>query len=218
MDKVGLFGGSFNPIHHGHLIAARAVAEWAGLTRVVFLPCRQPPHKHENDLLDGAHRGEMVKLAIADGGSSKPACQTALRSIFSFSDYDLTRQGPSFTIDTVRHFRAELGRDAELCWIIGADSLPELPTWCRARELVASCRIVTAARPGWEQIDFDALGAHFSAEQIDGLRANLVETPRIDISATDIRRRVREGRSIRYLVPEPVCEYIGQHRLYRSAS
>ena len=202
MDKVGLFGGSFNPIHHGHLIAARAVAEWAGLTRVVFLPCRQPPHKHENDLLDGAHRGEMVKLAIAD------------EPLFSFSDYDLTRQGPSFTIDTVRHFRAELGRDAELCWIIGADSLRELPTWRCVTELVEECRIITAARPGWTTDVWDDLRQAFTDDQIARLRSDVVETPLIDISATDIRRRISSGRSVRYLMPDGVISYVRENNLY----
>lgn len=214
MDKVGLFGGTFNPIHHGHLIAARAVAEWAGLARVVFLPCRQPPHKHEDDLLDGAHRGEMVKLAIADGGTSKLACQTALRSIFSFSDYDLTRQGPSFTIDTVRHFRAELGRDVELCWIIGADSLPELPTWRCVTELVEECRIITAARPGWTTNVWDDLRHTFTDEQVARLRSGVVETPLIDISATDIRRRISSGKSVRYLMPDEVICYVRENNLY----
>ena len=202
MDKVGLFGGSFDPIHHGHLIAARAVGEWAGLSRVVFLPCRQPPHKHENDLLDGAHRGEMVKLAIAD------------EPLFSFSDYDLTRQGPSFTIDTVRHFRAELGRDAELCWIIGADSLRELPTWRCVTELVEECRIITAARPGWTTDVWDDLRQTFTDEQIARLRSDVVETPLIDISATDIRRRISSGRSVRYLMPDEVISYVRENNLY----
>lgn len=202
MERVGLFGGSFNPIHHGHLIAARAVAESAGLARVVFLPCRQPPHKHENDLLDGARRGEMVKLAIAG------------EPIFSFSDYDLTRQGPSFTIDTVRHFRAELGRDAELCWIIGADSLRELPTWRCVTELVEECRIITAARPGWTIDVWDDLRNTFTDEQVAGLRSGVMETLLIDISATDIRWRISSGRSVRYLMPDEVISYVRENNLY----
>ena len=204
-QRIALFGGSFDPIHLGHLISARAVAERLELSRVIFLPSAAPPHKNASDLLAPEHRAEMVRLAIAEEAD------------FEFSDFDLTRSGPSYTVETIAHFGQQLGPEAVLYWIIGADSLPELPTWCRARELVASCRIVTAARPGWERIDFDALRPHFSAEQIDGLRANMVETPRIDISATDIRRRVREGRSIRYLVPETVCEYILEHRLYLGA-
>lgn len=202
MESVGLFGGSFNPIHHGHLIAARAVSEGVGLARVVFLPSRQPPHKHEDDLLDGAHRGEMVKLAIAD----EPR--------FSFSDYDLTRQGPSFTIDTVRHFRAELGSEVELCWIIGADSLRELPTWRSVTELIEECRIITAARPGWKTDVWDDLRHTFTDKQVERLRSGVVETPLIDISATDIRGRISSGLSVRYLMPEAVISYVRENNLY----
>ena len=202
MEKVGLFGGSFNPIHLGHLIVARAVAERVGLARVIFLPCGKPPHKDENDLLDGAHRGEMVKLAIAD------------EPMFSFSDYDLTRHGPSFTIDTVRHFRAGLEGDVELCWIIGADSLRELPTWRSVSELVAECRIITAARPGWTTDAWDDLRHTFNDDQVARIRSGVVETPLIDISATDIRRRISSGRSVRYLMPEMVICYVRENNLY----
>ena len=204
-QRIALFGGSFDPIHLGHLIIARSVAELLDIDRVIFLPSASPPHKTASDLLAAEHRSEMVKLAIAD----EPA--------FGFSDFDLTRQGPSYTIETVAHFRQEFGPTAILHWIIGADSLPELPTWYRAGELVESCHIVTAARPGWERIDDQALRPHFNDEQIATLRSNMVETPRIDISATDIRNRVRAGKSIQYLVPESVRQYMLQHGLYRDA-
>ena len=202
MEKVGLFGGSFNPIHLGHLIVARAVAERVGLARVIFLPSGRPPHKDENDLLDGVHRGAMVELAIAG------------EAIFSFSDYDLTRHGPSFTIDTVRHFRAGLEADDELCWIIGADSLRELPTWRSVGELVEACRIITAARPGWKTDVWDDLRRTFNDDQVAKIRSGVVETPLIDISATDIRRRVSSGLSVRYLMPGQVIRYIRANKLF----
>lgn len=202
-QRITLFGGSFNPIHLGHLIIARSVAEQLELDRVIFLPSATPPHKTGTDLVAPEHRAEMVRLAIAD----EPG--------FEFSDFDLTRAGPSYTVETVAHFRQELGPEATLHWIIGADSLPELPTWHRVRALVESCHIVTAARPGWEQIDFDALGPRLGDQHTATLRANMVKAPRIDISATDIRQRVRSGKSIRYLVPESVRQYILAHGLYR---
>ena len=203
-QRIALFGGSFNPIHVGHLIVARSVAEQLRLDRVIVLPSAVPPHKTAAALVEAEHRAAMVKLAIAE----EPA--------FEFSDFDLTRQGPSYTVDTVAHFREELGLDVLLHWIIGADSLTELATWYRVRALVDSCRIVTAARPGWERIDFDVVRTRLSDEHIASLRAGLVETPRIDVSATDIRRRVRAGRSIRFLVPEPVGRYIEEHGLYHA--
>jgi len=202
-QRVGLFGGSFNPIHNGHLIVARAVAERMTLDHVILLPSARPPHKGDRKLLDGEHRAALVKLAI-DG-----------EPLFEFSDFDLTRDGPSYTIDTVMHFCQVLGSQAELHWIIGADSLSELTTWHRVRDLVEACRIVTAARPGWDAIDWTPLRAMLSDAQVAALQAGVLPTPRIDISSTDIRRRVREGRSIRYLVPEPVWSYIDRYALYR---
>ena len=202
-QKIGLYGGSFNPIHNGHLIVARAVAERLDLERLIFLPSANPPHKETETLAASAHRAEMVRLAI----EPEPA--------FEFSDFDLTRKGPSYTIDTVAHFRNESGAGVELCWIIGADSLVELPSWHRAGELVDQCRIVTAVRPGWTQIEWDKLLTPLSDKQLTRLQAGVVETPMIEISSSDIRQRVTRGRSIRYLVPNCVRAYVETHRLYR---
>jgi nicotinate-nucleotide adenylyltransferase len=205
-ESVGLYGGSFNPIHHGHLIIARAVAERLSLSRVVFLPSARPPHKLSRPILDVAHRAAMVRLAIAG------------EPLFEFSDYDANRHGPSYTIETVRHFRGVLGPHVRLCWIIGADSLAELVTWRQARELVDECQIVSAARPGSESIDWSAFSPALLPAQVERLRAGLIQTPNIDISATDVRDRVASGRSIRYLVPDPVREHVEAHGLYRTNS
>ena len=201
-ERVGLYGGSFNPVHHGHLIVARAVLEQLSLQRVLFLPSERPPHKLGRPILSGRHRAAMVQLAI-DG-----------EPLFEFNDFDL-RDGPSFTIDTVLHFRGVFGPAAELHWIIGADSLAELATWKRAGELVDACRIVVAARPGWQEIDWHVFDPVLRPQQVDRLRAGIIATPQIDISATDIRERIRAGRSIRYLVPDAVRQYIAEHDLYR---
>lgn len=202
-QRVGLYGGSFNPIHNGHLIVARAVAERLHLDRVILLPSARPPHKWDRQLLDAGHRAEMVRQAIK------------AELLFEFSDYDLTRDGPSYTIDTVTHFRELLGPHVELHWIIGADSLAELTTWYRVSDLVDACRIVTAARPGWDTIDWTPLRTVLSDAQVATLQADVLQTPRIDISSTDIRRRVREGQSIRDLVPDAVQKYIETRALYR---
>jgi nicotinate-nucleotide adenylyltransferase len=146
----------------------------------------------------------MVRLAIAgDAG-------------FEWSDHDLTRAGPSYTFETVTHFLGALAGGDELCWIIGADSLVELGTWYRVADLVDLCRIVTAARPGWDRPDLAPLAAKLNPAQIARLRDGILVTPRIDISATDIRARVAAGRSIRYLVPEAVRLYIEMFGLYRT--
>ncbi len=203
-SRVGLYGGSFNPIHCGHLIIARALAENVGLSRVILLPSRQPPHKGDRKLADAVHRAEMVKLAIAG------------EPLFEFSDFDLIRGGPSYTIETVEHFRRTLGAETELFWIIGGDSLNELITWHRAGELVDACQIITAHRPGWDAINWQSLGTILNEAQVDRLRDGIIPAPRIEVSSTDIRERLRQGRSVRYLIPEAVLEYVQRLGLYRS--
>jgi len=203
--RVGLYGGSFDPIHFGHLIVVRSLAERLGLERVVFLPSARPPHKEDRTLAPAAERAEMVRLAI----EGEP--------LFAFSDFDLTRAGPSYTIDTVTHFREQYGPAVELHWIVGADSLAELATWRRVGELVDVCRIVTAARTGCEPID--SLGADLRRalgdDRVAKLRAGVVDTPVIDISSTDVRHRIRSGQSIRYLVPNAVADYIACRGVYQ---
>ncbi|MGD2108642.1 MAG: nicotinate-nucleotide adenylyltransferase [Phycisphaerae bacterium] len=204
VERIGLYGGTFDPIHHGHLIVARAIAERLGLDRIIFLPSATPPHKSTDALTDAPHRAEMVRLAIRN------------EPLFSYSDYDLTRSGPSYTIDTVNHFLQQLGQNAVVHWIIGADSLMELATWRDVATLVDTCRIVTAARPGSDDLDWQRLAPVLTEAQTRGLQSGVLDTPRIDISATGIRERVAEGRSIRFLVPDTVRAYIEKHRLYRT--
>ncbi len=203
-ERIGLFGGSFDPIHHGHLIVARAVAERHCLERVLFLPSASPPHKAVEGLTEASHRSEMVKLGIAG------------EPLFEFSDADLSCDGPSYTIDTIRRFRDRFDTETVLCWLIGGDWLTELPTWRSANELIDSCEIVTAVRPGWDGVDWDRMGLAVGADRVEKLRRGLTETPRIEISSTDIRRRVGEKRSIRFLTPARVVDYIETHGLYRT--
>jgi len=201
-ERLALFGGSFDPIHCGHMIVARAIAEQAGLSRVILLPSANPPHKNPGGLLDADHRAAMVQLAIAG------------EPLFEFSDFDLTRPGPSYTIDTVLHFRQRLGLGVDLCWIIGADSLPELSGWRRIAALVDSCRVLTAARPDQGPMQWERLRPSLTDRQIDKLVAGVLESPMVDISSTVIRTRRRQGKSIRYLVPDSVHAYIERHQLY----
>jgi len=200
--RLGLLGGSFDPIHFGHLITARAVAERMNLDRVLFIPAPMPPHKRGNKLTSVEHRLAMIRLAI-DGDP-----------LFEASDIETRRPGPSFTIDTIAALRAELGDSAELFWIIGADSLPELATWHRVADLVAAVRIVAASRPGWSAPDLSALERAIGRPALDRLLADRCPTPEIDISATNIRERIGMGRSVRYLTTNAVMTYIQQNHLY----
>ena len=202
--RIGLFGGSFDPVHCGHLIAARSVAEALSLERVIFLPSARPPHKEAGGLLDASHRAAMVRLAI----EGEP--------LFAFDDYDLRETGPTYTLDAVSHFADSLGSETWLCWLIGGDTLVELGTWHEISRLVGACRIVTAVRPGWEAPDLTVLRSALTERQIEQLRDDVVQTPRIDVSATDIRARIARGLSVRYLVPDAVCAYIESHGLYHA--
>lgn len=204
MAGVGLLGGSFDPIHFGHLISARSCAEQLGLDRIVLIPSAVPPHKRGVSLAEGAHRLEMARRAVEGD------------ELFEVCDVEFQRSGPSYTIDTVDEIRRRgLGGSAELCWLIGADTLPQLHTWHRAAELVGRVRIVTVVRPGWSPPARAELAKWAGDEAADALLQNCVMTPAIEISASAIRERVRAGKSIRYLVPESVRSYIDATGLYR---
>ena len=191
-----ILGGSFNPIHHGHLACSRAVAEAMGFGRVTLIPTAQPPHKAEAaTLADAAHRVAMLRVSTAGDG------------LFDVDEIEMGRAGPSFTIDTA----AELARRGEgpIHWLIGADMLLYLPKWHRVDELLTQVNFVIMARPGWP-IDWAKLPAN-----LQRLQANVVEAPLMSITASNIRERVSRGLPIRYLTPDPVCEYIAHHGLYR---
>jgi nicotinate-nucleotide adenylyltransferase len=205
LSRVLLFGGSFDPIHHGHLIVARHVAETLGVERSILIPSAVPPHKQDRALAGTADRLAMIAAAIENDAG------------FDVSDHEMLQAGPNYTLLTIRHFRATLAAETELCWLIGMDSLRELGTWYRAGELVDACTIVTAGRPGSTLPTAAELETHFTPDQAARLLNHVVAGPQIDIASTAIRARVRGGRSIRYLVPESVRRYIGERGLYREA-
>jgi len=206
LSKTLLFGGSFDPLHCGHLIVSRYVAEHLQAERVILIPARRPPHKSGQSLTPGGHRLEMCRRAVADD------------TLFEVSDWELAQSGPSYTLLTVQHFREVLPPATQLYWLVGMDSLLELGSWYHVAELVQCCAIVTAARPGYEDPDLSALVGPLSTQQVATLRANIVTSPLIGISATDVRARVSSGHSIRWLVPDPVAAYINDAGLYRAAT
>jgi nicotinate-nucleotide adenylyltransferase len=194
------FGGSFNPIHHGHLRCAEAVAAKAGYDRVVLIPSARPPHKPDNpDLASPADRLAMCRLAITERGAASPE--------FDVSDLETRRSGPSYTIDTAQELR-RLG-SPDVHWLIGADMLMSLPKWHRPLDLLREVHFVVMARPGWT-IDWELLPPEFGH-----LRDHVVAAPVIDVSGTLIRDRVRRNLPIDHLVPAAVARYIAAHNLYR---
>jgi len=201
--RIGLLGGSFNPIHLGHLVLAEAAREHLGLERVVFAPNRQPPHKPMAEMASAEDRLRMVELAIA-GNPAFRAC-----------DIELRREGPSYSIDTVQEMIERSEGTWDIHFLIGADSLAELPTWYHVAKLARLCKFVVFRRPGDALGDLGPLHGVLDDEQIEAIAARRFDMPLIGVSATDIRRRVREGRSIRYLVPDAVQRIIQERRLYQ---
>jgi nicotinate-nucleotide adenylyltransferase len=182
--RIGVFGGSFDPIHHGHLIAAAFLAEELALDEVRLVVARRQPLKAAGHAAAVEHRTEMVELAVQ--GAPR------LRADRS----ELLREGPSYTVDTLRALRAEQP-EAELILLLGADSAVTLDRWHESEQIWKFCRVETFAR--------------------EGIGETGIQVPRLDISSTAIRGRVRAGRSIRYWVPDAVVDYIAAHRLYQEA-
>lgn len=202
--QMVLFGGSFDPIHFGHLITARAVAEQCDFSRVTLVPAARAPHKCDVSA-SAADRLAMLRLAIEG------------EDLFDICEAELLRTGASYTFDTLSALRADHGDQVPLHWVIGADMLADLPNWHRASEVIELTQIVVACRPPWhERMDgiLAELSAVFGIEAADRLGRAVVQSPLIDISSSAIRNRVARGLSIRYLVPEDVRRYISSHRLY----
>lgn len=206
MKSVALFGGTFNPIHYGHLAVAEEVRTKYNLDKVFFVPTYLPPHKDPVDLADAKQRSTMAYLA------------TVSNPCFDVSTYEVDKGGKSYTIDTVRHFNHLFGGKVEIHFIVGADMLMEIPTWKNIEELLKVCRFIAVPRPGYDIqkiLDRRFLASEdypLSAEMLE--RVIVEETAMLDISSTVIRRRVKEWKSIKYLVPEPVEQFIHNQQLY----
>jgi nicotinate-nucleotide adenylyltransferase len=199
--KLGIFGGTFDPVHYGHLMLAECCRAERGLDAVWFLPAAVPPHKQERQLTPAPQRIEMLKLAIAG------------HEAFSVCTYETDRGGVNYTVDTLSRIREEdPGR--ELFFLMGEDMLLDLPRW---REPARICELVVPVvvhRAGMVPLDFSCLSSVTTPKRIEDIRRHQVEMPEIGISASEIRRRVAAGKSIRYLTPRAVEKFIEAHRLY----
>jgi nicotinate-nucleotide adenylyltransferase len=199
--RVGVFGGTFDPVHQGHLIVAEQCREQARLDQVWFIPAARPPHKQERTPTDFARRVDMLQLAVA----GQPA--------FRVDELENERPGPSYTADTLdelhrRHPEAELGL------IIGSDSLQDMHHWYDPTRIVTQAELLIVARPGWSIWPADRLRAALRLPEDVPLRLQIVPVPLVEISSRDLRRRVAAGNSIRYLLPRAVECYIETHHLY----
>jgi len=196
VGRIGVLGGTFDPIHYGHLAAAEEARAKLSLREVIFVVVGLPPHKLDEEITPAEHRYAMVELAIA----SNP--------YFSLSRIDIDRPGPSYTVDTIALLQQQ--RTEEIYFIMGMDALMEIDTWHQPQRLIQLCRLVAVERP-----DFvPDLGRLEAAVPGIAARTEIIEMPQMEISSTDLQRRVREGLPIKYQLPPQVEEYIYQHRLY----
>jgi nicotinate-nucleotide adenylyltransferase len=200
--RLGVFGGTFDPVHYGHLLLAECCWEQCRLDAVWFLPAATPPHKQERELTPAAERIEMLELAVAGN------------PVFSVCRHEADREGVHYTVDTLDRLHAE-GPSRELFFLLGADMFLDLPNW---REPARVCELavpVAVRRAGCGPVDFDCLRGIAGPERIELFRRHEVEMPEIGTSSTELRRRVAAGESIRYRTPRAVEMYIETHRLYR---
>jgi nicotinate-nucleotide adenylyltransferase len=199
--RLGVLGGTFDPIHHGHLVAAQEACYQLELDQVLFVPAGTPPHKPSGPITHARHRQRMIELAIGD------------RPCFALSRVDMDRPGPHYTADMLHLLKDEWGPGTALFFIEGADSLADILDWYQPRRIVELAEIAVVDRPG-AQLDMDRLEQH-----LPGITARLhrVHMPLLDISSTDLRERVRQGRPIDYLLPREVRDYILEYELYLEA-
>lgn len=204
--SIGIMGGTFDPIHVGHLAIAEEAREVLGLERVLFIPASIPPHRPAASVAPAADRAAMVELAI-EGNAT-----------FELSRIELERAGPSYTSDTVAALASAeraAGREPDLTFILSAETLHDLPGWHEPERLVDACRIAVVPREGYPAPDPAWLASVFPGRE---RRFDLLEGPRLGLSSTSVRARVAAGRSIRYLVPPAVARYIDDHGLYRATA
>ena len=195
MKRIGLMGGTFDPIHYGHLVTAEAACSHFDLDKVIFVPSGAPPHKSEQKVSPAVDRYLMTVMA------------TVTNPLFEVSSFEMDKEGLSYTIDTVRHFKSIMG-DCEIYFITGADAIFEIYGWKDSKELLKMCDFIAATRPGYKFFGVDQV----FKEDIDKL--HFFEVPALSISSTDIRKRVKENRPIKYLLPDSVATFINKAKLY----
>jgi nicotinate-nucleotide adenylyltransferase len=216
MKKIGLFGGTFNPIHLGHLRSAEEIRESFELDEVIFIPASDPPHKNKGKIIPASLRAEMVRLSIVDNPR------------FALSEVELRRPGKSYSVQTIGHFRQRFGEDTQLYFILGLDAFLEINTWKDCAALFSLCHFIVMTRPGFEK--------NFSPEHLpvepegnfcydphkggyahpSGFFIFPKEITALDISSTKIRENIQKGRSVRYLIPPSVEAFIYKNKLYQA--
>jgi len=199
--KIAVMGGTFDPIHYGHLVTAEAVRDKFELEKVIFVPTGTPPHKKHRKISSKGDRYLMTFLA------------TVNNPYFEVSDIELNRRGYTYTVDTLKGIKDIYGADTQIYFITGADAVMEILTWRNVKLVLNMCRIVSAYRPGYDINEFRS--KVLEIEKLYSNKVYLIEVPALAVSSTDIRHRVENGRTIKYLLPEQVENYIFKNGLYR---
>jgi len=202
--KIALFGGSFDPIHLGHTAVASAAAKHIGAEKVVFIPAKLCPLKTCLPEANANDRRTMIALATADNKK------------FEVSNYELNKPKPSYTLETVRKFQADYGGETLIHWLCGADNVDELPHWYQIIELIDACNLSVMFRAGCQRPDFAKFTAIWGPARTEKLQRNIIQTPLIDISSTEIRARLAAGQDVAGMLAPDVADYIRKHKLYQS--
>jgi nicotinate-nucleotide adenylyltransferase len=202
--KIALFGGTFDPIHLGHTAVAIDAARHIGAEKIIFIPAKRSPLKGFFPKAGGSDRLKMISLAIAHSKN------------FQVSDYELLKPDPSYTLETVRKFQSDYGDDALIYWLIGADSIDELRLWYGITDLIDECNLSTMLRAGCNPPNFAKFEDIWGSDRVEKLQRNVIETSLVEISSTEIRRRLAAGRDVADMLHPAVADYIYQRGLYKS--
>ncbi len=201
--RIALFGGTFDPIHLGHTTVADAAARQIGAEKVIFIPAKISPLKGFFPFASDNDRLQMIELALAG------------HDLFAASDCELKRPAPSYTLDTVSQFQRDYGPGAQIHWLIGADGVGDLVHWHKIQDLIDECFLTTMRRPGYPVPDFERFEPLWGPQRVAKLRRNVIETPLVDISSTEVRRRLAAGADVTGMLHPNVIRYIREHKLYR---
>lgn len=199
--RIGVMGGTFDPIHYGHLFAAEASRAEFGLSKVIFIPAGSPPHKQSQIISHSEHRYHITALAI----SSNPD--------FEVSRLEVDKSGITYTFDTMKNLKSIYGEDTAIYFITGADAMLDLLTWYKIGELLTLCKFITVTRPGYNYQELEQKIEEISSNY--GGEILCLEVPLLEISSTDIRERIKNGKTVKYLLPEEVETYIYENGLYK---
>jgi nicotinate-nucleotide adenylyltransferase len=202
--KIALFGGTFDPVHLGHIIVSAAAAEHIGAEKIIFIPAKRSPLKRLQPQASDTDRFNMISLAIAG------------ENIFEVSNYELVKTSPSFTLDTIRYFHTKYSGNTLMYWLIGADSIDELPHWYHIEELIDECHLCVMYRAGCKQPDFASFEPLWGRRRVEKLQNNITPTPLVDISSTEVRNRLGKNLDVAQMLHPEVLRYIQKHQLYQS--